>query len=55
MQTYSNSKKEFYFSELKKDFLELINKTVFQRYSHLLLKTVAIIEKNSMKFSGLPR
>ena len=47
-------KKNFHFSELKNDFISLVKKTEYQRYAHLLLKTFAIMEKNTMKFSGLP-
>jgi hypothetical protein len=49
------NKKNFYFSEVKVEFINLVKQTKFQRYGHLLLKAVAIIEKNSLKFSGLPQ
>lgn len=47
-------KRDFLFSAVRKECVDLVQKTVFQRYAHILLKTVAVIEKRAMKFSGLP-
>lgn len=46
--------KAIYFSMIRNDFVSLIKKIKFQRFAHILLKAVAIIEKDSLKFSGLP-